>query len=149
MYIKVNWAIFDFWCWILNVIPFKYDHNMSMFWYGLERIFVHTKKPTNYYVLFVNCHYVNKCILILLCLRQQSNKSSATECITFLCPGYMNRVIGTLALWLISRTKIRNKVIRRRRFPRRRKRRVVAADSDSDDIEPSKRYNLRSKKQRT
>ena len=35
-----------------------YDHNMYVFWYWLERIFVSTKRSPDYYVLFVNCHVI-------------------------------------------------------------------------------------------
>ena len=35
-----------------------------------------------------------KCIFIRACFRQQSIQSSATDCLTCLCPVYMNRVLG-------------------------------------------------------
>ena len=34
-----------------------------------------------------------KCILIRVCFRQQSNQSSLTECLTYLCPVYTNQVL--------------------------------------------------------
>ena len=75
-----NWYIIKFWSvgvtqtdQIFNciVIPFQiqiarfiisdYDHNTHVFWYGLARIFMHTKMPPDYYVLFINCHLMIFC----------------------------------------------------------------------------------------
>ena len=38
-----------------NIIS-DYEYHLSVFWYGLARIFLHTKRSSDYYVLFVNCH---------------------------------------------------------------------------------------------
>ena len=60
IYIKLNLAIFEFWWHILNMILFQIEIGgfiiMYVFWYRLERIFVHTKRSPDYYVLFVNFH---------------------------------------------------------------------------------------------
>ena len=47
--------------------PLSYcDHNMYVFWYGLARIFVHKKRPSDYYLLFANCHLFVTEISVLL-----------------------------------------------------------------------------------
>ena len=40
----------------LQIHIIDYDYNMCIFCYRLERIFAHTKRPPDYYALFVNCH---------------------------------------------------------------------------------------------
>ena len=42
--------------------------------------------------LWLSIYY--KCIFIRVCFQQQSNQSSATECLAFLCTVHVNRVIS-------------------------------------------------------
>ena len=56
-YTKLNWVIFDIWWCILNILTSQiqivrfiikdYDHNMYLFWYGLEQMFMHAQKPSD------------------------------------------------------------------------------------------------------
>ena len=69
MYINLIWKMFGFWlCWSstkpnwpniqCNTFWSKDRHELYMHvvWYGLTWMFVHAKRPPEYYVLFVNCH---------------------------------------------------------------------------------------------
>ena len=40
-----------------KLAEYSIDHNMYMFYYRLAQIFVHVKKPPDYYVSFKNCHF--------------------------------------------------------------------------------------------
>ena len=88
------------------ITGFQWLHDMR---YNLSNILertifgnYHVHRIVKYGLLSICYNYV----FMRVCIRQQSNQSSATVCLTFLCPGYINRILARLTAFAAPHSQI-------------------------------------------